>query len=275
MRILSLVSPFSRQALLPACGVMGATLVPVTVLLPTPQAEPDPDVVVGDPDFLSEPPIAAALKAYATSHPHVGIVVMGALTPTLATLVHEIGSTRAIAVALPAFDRPATLQRFLDDAILLAVRERVLWHLAPNLTILPTPLAQTVRAVFRDPKLARGTMETVAVYANVDRRTVYRWLNRAGFAQPKDLLRAARLLHALPLIRHRGQSLHVISGRLEYSEYAQFQIHTQRVFGTTPRKLRFHVPVETLAATAAQRLVLHQSGRSSSRSMVSRLPNEP
>lgn len=235
---------------------------------------PDPDVVVADPEFVALPPVARALVDYGRKHPHVGICAIGELTPAFSSVVVALGESRTTSVVLSAFDREAALFSRVREAVVQVIPERVLWLLSTHLDLMPPALSAAIRSAFRVKAQACGTMEDVAARAGVDVRTVYRRCKRVGLLRPKELLRAARFLHGIPLILSNRHRLSAVASLLGYGDYEQFQLLTRRLTGLSPRELRHRAHVERLAPSIVTAL-LAQSGRSSSFSMVSSVPKAP
>jgi AraC-like DNA-binding protein len=65
-----------------------------------------------------------------------------------------------------------------------------------------------------------------------------RSLQVAGFATPKRLIVAAKLLRAYLYLRDPGQTVAAISAKLRYRDPKIFSEHTHEVLGLSPSKLR-------------------------------------
>jgi len=72
----------------------------------------------------------------------------------------------------------------------------------------------------------------------MNRRTLDRWLDRAGFAPARTILLGARLLRAYQFLRDPGSKLEDVTRKVGYGSPRMFARQVREVTGLTPSGLR-------------------------------------
>ena len=80
--------------------------------------------------------------------------------------------------------------------------------------------------------------QDLAIAAGVPRRTMYRELDAAGFASPRLLVQAARLLRAYSYLREPGHRVTDVAEKLGYASTRTLLKHARELVGTRPSELR-------------------------------------
>ena len=212
------------------------------------------DVVVLDPCADGSSGGVAEVLGFLSRHPSVPVVTYVTLTPASLRAVVELARHGLQRVVLHRFDdAPARFRELLSppgDVL----TEELLTALAPSLRRLPPALDGAVKRMFRRPDLV-WTAQDLAAAAGMPRRTLYRQLEAAGFASPRRLVQAARLLRAYVYLRDPGNLVEDVVVKLRYGSSHAFVRHTREACGLTPSALRREVEGAEFVALLRRRLL--------------------
>lgn len=212
------------------------------------------DVVVLDPMAEGGDGVAEVLGFW-NRHRSVPVVTYVTLTPASLRAVVELARHGLQQVVLHRFDdAPERFRELLARQAGDALTEELLGALSPALGRLPPPLAGAVKRMFRRPHLV-WTAQDLAAAAGMPRRTLYRRLAAAGFASPRRLVQAARLLRAYLYLRDPGNLVEDVVVKLRYGSPHVFVRHTRETFGLTPSALRREVEGAEFVALLRRRLL--------------------
>jgi AraC-like DNA-binding protein len=185
----------------------------------------------------------------------VPVVTYVALTPASLRAVVELARHGLQQVVLHRFDdAPARFRELLVRQTGDALTEELLSALAPSLGRLPPALAGAVKRMFRRPHLVWSAQD-LASAAGMPRRSLYRQLAGAGFASPRRLVQAARLLRAYLYLRDPGNLVEDVVAKLHYGSSHVFVRHTREACGLTPTALRREVEEGEFVALLRRRLL--------------------
>ena len=212
------------------------------------------DVVVLDPAVDGGSGVREVI-GFLARHPSVPVVTYVMLTPSSLRAVVELARHGLQQVVLHRFDdAPERFRELLARQAGDAMTEELLAALAPPLGQLPPALAGAVKRMFRRPHLVWNAQDLAAA-AGMPRRTLYRRLEAAGFASPRRLVQAARLLRAYVYLRDPGNLVEDVVAKLRYGSPHAFVRHTREACGLTPSALRREVEEAEFVALLRRRLL--------------------
>jgi AraC-like DNA-binding protein len=212
------------------------------------------DVAVLDPCATGGDGVADVV-GFLSRHPSVPVVTYVTLTPASLRAVVELARHGLQQVVLHRFDDdPPRFRELLARQAGDALTEELLAALAPALRRLPPALAGAVKRMFRRPHLVWNAQDLAAA-AGMPRRTLYRQLAAAGFASPRRLVQAARLLRAYVYLRDPGNLVEDVVVKLRYGSSHAFVRHTREACGLTPSALRRDVEGAEFVALLRRRLL--------------------
>jgi AraC-like DNA-binding protein len=211
------------------------------------------DVVVLDPGMDGGGGVREVL-GFLARHPSMPVVMYVMLTPASLRAVVELARHGLQQVVLHRFDDAPERFRELLAPAGDALTEELLAALAPSLGRLPPALAGAVKRMFRRPHMVWNAQDLAAA-AGMPRRTLYRRLEAAGFASPRRLVQAARLLRAYVYLRDPGNLVEDVVAKLRYGSPHAFVRHTREACGLTPSVLRREVEEAEFVALLRRRLL--------------------
>ncbi len=219
------------------------------------------DVLVVDPQFESaSTPRTDRIRAVRARYGALPIIVYSALTAqTLRSLV-ELGTEGVGQIILYGLDDdPRHLRQVLElqPGILLA--EQLLGSIRPALNLTPAPVSAAVERAIRTPAVFHSVNDLTTA-AGVPRRSLYRHLERAGLASPREVLASARILRAYALLRNPGYSLELAARQLRFSDVDALCEAMKSLVGITPGKARSRVAPEEFVRRLAARLLTDAPG---------------
>ncbi len=199
-------------------------------------ARQTPGILIIDPGALTDAQ-AAMIAGRLVSQPR-GVAIYAPLTP--AAIVRTIELSRKVASAVifqsiaegeGAITRTILGQRYYDLA------RSFLTRIGPNLELLPSPLFDAVNHAFSD---MAGSPDPVALAhsAGLTRRSLDRWLVRAGIRSPRLLLVTPRVLRALGLLcetRYRVRAVAAVAG---FHSARHFDANCRALIGVPAARLR-------------------------------------
>ena len=212
------------------------------------------DAIVVDPSIVADTDWVR-LRPVLTS-PHLPVMLYGRLTPE---------SARRIVTASVAGPHEAILRSLDDDAAAIracmlrlrtpAPPARVLARIAERVTALPAVLQHVTVPLFCSGRVPRWA-DDVARAAGVPRRSVDRWMSRAGLAGTATLLDVARLSRVwVPIVDDNADPAEV-AVRGGFRRARMLAVHTRRIVGVSPShfgsQLQVDEFVDRLARHAAR-----------------------
>jgi len=162
-------------------------------------------------------------------------------------------------------DDCARLGRLLTRLSTLPLVLRLLHELRHESSQLLPPLAGAVDDLFKRPHAYTSGQDLVLV-SHTPLTSLYRALMDAGFAPPKQLFMAARVLHAAVYIRDPGSTVQQVAEKIGYQHPRVLTQHTMAVLGRRPSALRNTSDDEVLP------LVLHWTRLKDEKQVAATLP---
>ncbi len=211
------------------------------------------DVVILEPSPVGADELAMLLRLLADHHA-TPVVVYTSITPEAMRVTVELGRQGVHHVVFRGIDdAPARLRALLED-LAEDVPSSTLWPwVAARLRGSPAPLYRAVEALFRVPHRFSGVAD-LAEAAGLARRTVERWVMRAGFSSTKSLVVAARVERATHLLRHGRADVGAVAGQLGYPSARLLARQVRLVTGRTPSGLRHLTDDDAVTALLVQYL---------------------
>lgn len=213
------------------------------------------DVLVVDPQFEgNQAPRTDRIRAVRHRYRALPMIVYSALTAhTLKPLV-ELGTEGLGQIVLFGLDDdPHHLRQVLELQPGIRLAEQLLASLRPRLNYTPAPVAAAVDRAIRNPAVFHGVADLVAG-AGVARRSLYRHLERAGIASPREVLAGARILRAYALLRIPGYSLDLAAEQLGFNDVDAMASTMKATAGMTPGRARARVAPEEFVRVLSSRL---------------------
>jgi AraC-like DNA-binding protein len=130
-------------------------------------------------------------------------------------------------------DSPGPLQDALERAMSICIDARLCSALEPHLTQLPASAAEAVRTALRYPD-GFATADSMAASAGVTRRTLDRWLRRAGLAPAGAILRVARVARGVKVLGIAGATVADAARAAGLNSTLAWRRHFSSVFGRLP-----------------------------------------
>lgn len=125
--------------------------------------------------------------------------------------------------------------------------------LAPSLAPLPRTLTRAIERLFAEP--ASESLTTLARRSALSRRSLDRWLGRAGITSPRLLVASPRFLRALTLARETELSARRIAYLCGYTSARRLRNHTQALTGMTWTEMQTVSEPQRVVAAVAQMLL--------------------
>ncbi|MGQ0712491.1 MAG: helix-turn-helix domain-containing protein [Gemmatimonadaceae bacterium] len=211
------------------------------------------DLVVADPRAEGTVRLEE-LRKLIRDFPSLPIVIYTILAPDTLGATVELAKLGVRHVVLRNFDdEPRRFRDLLERQPAYAMSDAVLASLARPLGSVPAELARAVERLFRVPQQFKDVND-LATAAAMNRRSLDRWLDRAGLATARMLVLGARLLRAYFYMQDPGRSLDEVVERLGYGSPRLFARQVRAATGLTPTGLRQRVPPEQFVALLTARL---------------------
>ena len=202
------------------------------------------DVVVVDPcvgvDRFARERVRelAAARAYAPCTPIVGYVCVSAAA---IHAVHSLVSTCGAEIVVRGIDDQAdALFRTLQRALAGSAAEPLVLAIGDPCTPLPLEVTDALTLLFRRPDKLRS-VDALAMAANTTRRTLDRWLARAGLAPARTLLACARVSAAFHLLATGGVRAARVAALLGYASPRALARELHWLTGFSPSSIPPHV----------------------------------
>jgi AraC-like DNA-binding protein len=192
-----------------------------------------------------------------TRFPSVPVVVYTSLSASAMRSTVSLATSGLEHVVLRGFDdEPRRFRELIARQLSQVYGRQVLEQLDEQLKQVPRTLERAIGRLFGAPHTFHG-VEDLAMAAGMNRRTLDRWLDRAGFAPARTILLGARLLRAYQFLRDPGSKLEDVTRKVGYGSPRMFARQVREVTGLTPSGLRriTHPPelVDQVAAMLRRR----------------------
>ncbi|MGK2962129.1 MAG: hypothetical protein ACSLFK_08280 [Gemmatimonadaceae bacterium] len=169
--------------------------------------------------------------------PSLPIIAYVPLTPSAFRAVAHLSRIGLEHVILYSQDDSAERMIAMFDRVRVnPLTERFIHELQPRLDRLPVAVSLVVKQMFSEPYRYPNAQD-LAVCANMSVVRLYRAFHAAGFAAPKKMVVAARLLRAYACLRDPGQSVGGVAKKLAYRNPRIFAEHSQVVLGLKPSRI--------------------------------------
>jgi AraC-like DNA-binding protein len=211
------------------------------------------DLIVADPRAEGTVRLEE-LRALSRNFPSLPMVIYTILAPDTMGATVELAKLGVRHVVLRNFDdEPRRFRDLLERQPAYAMSDQVLASLARPLGTVPAELARAVERLFRVPQQFKDVND-LATAAAMNRRSLDRWLDRAGLATARMMVLGARLLRAYFYMQDPGRSLDEVVERLGYGSARLFARQVRAATGLTPTALRESVSPEEFVALMTERL---------------------
>ena len=213
------------------------------------------DVLVVDPHFGSATEARTApiqsLHRQFRSVPFVVYSVLAAQTLRPLIQLGQDGMEQLVLYGID--DDPRQLRRVLERQPGVALAERLVTQLQPQLRTLPADVSRAIERVIHTPAAFKDVPDLAAA-ANVSRRTIYRECERAQLASPRELIAAARVLRAYAFLRESNYAIEDVADHLRFSS-AQHLTRTMRwACGMTTARARDRMDPDAFLSSLAEKL---------------------
>ena len=205
------------------------------------------DVVVLEPAPVSPDELAPLLRLLA-SHPAVPVIVYTSVSPAAMRVTVELARRGVHHVVFRGIDdAPGRFRALMQDLADTTWRSALWPWVAVRMAQVPAPLERAVRELFNAPNRF-GDVSDLAAASGLTRRTVERWLTRAGIASPKLLVVSARVERAHHIMRSSSADVATVAERVGYPSPRLFARQVALVAGVPPTAFRAAISSEELFA---------------------------
>lgn len=250
----------------PLLATMRVVLGDEHVLLPIPSwmalertlRERTVDVVVLEPSPLRDDELRALVELIAR-HPATPVVVYTLVNASAMRATIELARVGARQVVLKGFDDTPRRFRALLEELGDAEWRSELWKwVAERVAHTPARVENAVARLFRYPHRFVDVGDLVRA-TGLTRRTLERWLARAGIGSAKMLVLGARVERAHYLLRHSAAPVGEVAARLGFPSARLFARQVRLATGRPPSALRHALTACELLAALEARLALTAS----------------
>lgn len=211
------------------------------------------DVVVLEPVPLREEELRSLVELVAR-HPATPVVVYTLVTAAAMRATVELARVGARQVVFKGFDDSPRRFRALLEELGDAAWSSALWAwVALRLAHTPARVERAVERLFRYPHRYVDVADLVRA-SGLTRRTLERWLTRAGIGSAKMLVLSARVERAHYLLRHSAATIGDVAARLGFPSVRLFARQVRLATGHPPSVLRHALTAAELQAALAARL---------------------
>ena len=209
------------------------------------------DVVVLEPAPLGPDELAPLLRLLA-SHPAVPVIVYTSVSPAAMRVTVELARRGVHHVVFRGIDdAPGRFRALMQDLADTTWRSALWPWVEARVALVPAPLERAVRELFDAPHRFTDVADLAAA-SGLTRRTVERWLTRAGIASPKLLVVSARVERAHHIMRSSGADVATVAERVGYPSARLFARQVALVTGAPPTAFRASISgVELFARLTA------------------------
>lgn len=173
--------------------------------------------------------------------PSLPIIAYVPMTPSAFRAVAQLSRVGLEHVILHLEDDSAERMIAMFDRVRVSpLTNRFIRELQPRLDRLPVAVSLVVEQMFSEPYRYPNAQD-LAVCANMSVVRLYRSFHAAGFAAPKNMVIAARLLRAYAYLCDPGQSVGGVAKKLAYRNPRILAEHAQEVLGVNPSRIASHL----------------------------------
>lgn len=211
------------------------------------------DVAVVDPR-LDGSVQSEEIQTLLVQYPSLPVVLYTSLTPETLRVTVELARYGLPQVVLRGFDdEPQRFRALLEGQPARAVETGVLRRLASQLGKAPLPLARAIGEMFLAPHTFQS-VDDLAAAATLSRRSLDRYLKKAGFAPARMLLTGARVARVYHYLRDPGFRIDDVTRKLAYPSPRLLARQVRAATGRTPSALRKTVEPEQFITELAAML---------------------
>lgn len=194
------------------------------------------------------------LRTTIRNFPSLPVVIYTILAPETLGATVELAKLGVRHVVIRNFDdEPRRFRDLLERQPAYAMSDAVLTAIAKPLGAVPAELARAIERLFRVPHQFKDVND-LASAAGLTRRSLDRWLERAGLSSARMLVLGARLLRAYFYMQDPGRSLDDVVERLGYGSSRLFARQVRAATGLTPSALRQSLSSDEFVALLTARL---------------------
>jgi AraC-like DNA-binding protein len=206
------------------------------------------DVVVLEPSPLA-PAELPALLALLAGHPATPVVIYTSITAPAMQATVELARRSGVrhVIFRGVDDAPSRLRALLLEIAGDPWHSALLPWVVSRVARTPGGVERAVGQLFRAPQQFHDVAD-LARAAGMTRRTVERWLTRAGIASAKRLVVSARVERGHHLLRESRADVGEVARRLGYPSARLFARQVHLAIGRPPSMLRHAVTGDELVA---------------------------
>lgn len=216
------------------------------------------DVVIVDPCSAPERDAGARLRLLGTAlsrAPALPVVGYVSVTAPAIHAVQALVQLGAAEIVVRGVDDGAeSLASAIHRAVAGSAADRLVQSLGNPFGPLPTGVAAALHRLFRRPEQVRSVSD-LAGAAGTTRRSLDRWLARAGLAPARTLLSCARVNAAFQLLAPGRVRATQAAAMLGYPSPRALARELQSLTGYAPSALPGRVSVDTFVAALGPRLL--------------------
>lgn len=213
------------------------------------------DVVVLEPAPLREDELRSLVELVAR-HPATPVVVYTLVTAAAMRATVELARVGARQVVFKGFDDSPRRFRALLEELGDAEWSSALWSvIADRIAHTPARVEHAVERLFRYPHRFVDVSDLVRA-SGLTRRTLERWLLRAGIGSAKMLVLGARVERAHYLLRHSNAPIGEVAARLGFPSARLFARQVRLATGQPPSALRHALTAAELLAELEARIAV-------------------
>jgi AraC-like DNA-binding protein len=219
------------------------------------------DVIVLEPAPIGADELAPLLRLLA-SHPAVPVIVYTSVSPAAMRVTVELARRGVHHVVFRGIDdAPGRFRALMQDLADTTWRSSLWPWVQERVARTPAPLERAVRELFEAPHRFADVSDLAAA-SGLTRRTLERWLTRAGIASPKLLVVSARVERAHHIMRSTSADVASVAERVGYPSARLFARQVALATGAPPTAFRSALSTDDLFArlTAAMSGALPEGG---------------
>lgn len=217
---------------------------------------PEVDLVVYDPREDRTDIAGSCIQAFITN-PQNALLIYTALSAEVIRFVLELAVHRPLQIAFAGYDDAPARLRWLMGLTPSANLARVLAdQLQDAIVRLPPPIATAVRAHLT---LGRTLdhVDALARVAGIPRRSLDRWVARAGFVSTRRLIATPHLVRAYCWLRHDRLPIRSVARQSGFGSQRALKRQVQTLLGVQPCHLRSDVTPQVFVSRVKEALLRH------------------
>jgi AraC-like DNA-binding protein len=216
------------------------------------------DVLVVDPCAGDERLATVRLRDLANALvalPPRAIVGYLSVTATSIRAVQALSGLGALEIVIRGVDdAPSALAAAIRRALTAHSANQLVESLGPALALLPAGVAEALQLTLRSPDRLRSVSD-VAVAAKTTRRSLDRWLSRAGLAPARTLLACARANAAFHLLVAGRVGRSQAAALVGFSSARSLTRELHAIIGCSPSAIVEGLTPDAFTAALSRRLV--------------------